>query len=92
MLPLDVWLDGARQSMHWGFDLIAGKAYRARGYHRPIVYELQVIPELILVSPNDMSRFLLKRAGWRLRWDGRRCAIRPAPTAICSRRPRGCPA
>ena len=68
-------LNGERQSMHWCLDLIVGREYRNGNYHRTLIYTLQTIPELALGFPNDMSRLILRRAGWRLRSDGRRFSV-----------------
>jgi hypothetical protein len=79
-LPLYAMLNGERQYVHWCIDLIVGKAYRARGYYRPLINDLQLIPELGIGFPNEMSRLLLKRSGWRLRWDGLRFSMPLSPT------------
>lgn len=81
-IPLYAMLDGQRQSVHWCIDLIVGAAHRALGYHRPLINDLQLIPELGIGFPNEMSRLLLKRAGWRLRWDGLRFSMPLSPKGL----------
>jgi hypothetical protein len=81
-IPLYAMLDGQRQSVHWCIDMLIGEAYRDRDYYRTLIYGLQHIPELGIGFANNMSRLLIKRAGWRLRWDGVRFSIPLSPRAL----------